>query len=212
MIRVVIADDHTLVRAGLRRLLEEQHDIEVVAEARTGREALDRVETHAPDVCILDLAMPDLNGFEVLTRLADSEVAKLVLSMHEDVEFVRRVFSMGADGYLVKAGFAEELGVAVHAVAAGQRYVSPKVAGAWIDTPDTPAEGHDPFAVLTPRQREVLQLVVEGHSTAEIAERLFVSVKTVESHRLALKRRLGIDDVAGLVRYAIRHGMTWVDP
>lgn len=211
MIRIALADDHSLVRAGLRSLLSQAGDMEVVAEAEDGRKALEVVVEHAPDVLVLDLGLPELNGLEVIARLrrTGSDTRVLVLSMHDDREYVARAFREGASGYLVKDAAEPELEVAVRAVRAGRRYVSPQVAGSLVDDllsrstmPD------DPFDLLTPRQREVLQLISEGHSTAEIGKKLHISVKTVESHRAELMRRLDIHDVAGLTRYAMRNRMT----
>lgn len=211
MIRIALADDHSLVRAGLRSLLSQAGDMEVVAEAEDGRQALEVVTEHAPDVLVLDLGLPELNGLEVIARLrrTGSDTRVLVLSMHDDREYVARAFREGASGYLVKDAAEPELEVAVRAVRVGRRYVSPQVAGSLVDDllsrstmPD------DPFDLLTPRQREVLQLISEGHSTAEIGKKLHISVKTVESHRAELMRRLDIHDVAGLTRYAMRNRMT----
>lgn len=211
MIRIILADDHSLVRAGLRALLERSADLRVVAEAEDGRRALDVVTDHGPDVLVLDLGLPELNGLEVITRLRrkGSAARVLVLSMHADKEYVARAFREGASGYLVKDAAEAELEVAVRAVASGRRYVSPGVAGPLVDELlERPNMPDDPFDLLTPRQREVLQLISEGHATSEIGRKLHISVKTVESHRADLMKRLDIHDVAGLTRYAMRNRMT----
>lgn len=211
MIRVVLADDHSLVRAGLKALLESASDLTVVGEAQHGREALDVVAEDEPDVLVLDLGLPELNGLEVIARLrrTGSATRVLVLSMHEDREYVARAFREGASGYLVKDAAEPELEIAIRSVAAGRRYVSRGVAGPLVD--ELMARGQaadDPFHILTPRQREVLQLISEGHSTSEIGAKLYISVKTVESHRADLMKRLDIHDVAGLTRYAMRNRLT----
>lgn len=214
MIHVVLADDHSLVRAGIRALLATLPDIEVVGEADEGRNALRMVGELEPDVLVLDLGLPELNGLEVIARLRreESSTRVLVLSMHTDPEYVWRAFREGASGYLVKDAAEPELAVAVRAVTAGRRYVSPQIAGPVVDDflARRPAPD-DPFDVLTPRQREVLQLISEGHSTSEMAKKLHISVKTVETHRADLMKRLDIGNVAGLVEYAVRNRLTASD-
>ena len=207
---VILADDHALVRAGIRAVLDTFAGVEVVAETGDGLEALDLVERLEPRIVLLDLTLPGLNGFEVAQRMSKRRLSTkiLVLSMHATPDYVARALLSGASGYLVKDAAVTELASALEAVLFGRRFLS-----ASIDTEvvDRFLESHpDPRAeldVLTPRQREILQLVAEGHSTREIAERLGVSVKTVETHRAQLMDRLGIHDVAGLVRFAIRMGM-----
>lgn len=214
-VRVVLADDHALVRAGFRSLLESMDGVEVVAEADDGRAALKALEEHEPGLLVVDLSMPDMNGLEVIhrARKRHPEVPVLVLSMHREPEYVTRALRKGARGYLVKGALEKELEVAVRAVVRGDTYLSPAIAGAAVEgaKSDVAAAPRDPFRTLTNRQREVLQLIAEGHSTSEIAQKLFISVKTVESHRAALMKRLGIHDVPGLVRYAIRKGLVSVE-
>jgi len=212
-IRVFLADDHTLVRAGIRNLLVGIRGIEVVGEAGDGQEALRLVDILRPDVVLLDVGMPGLNGLEVAARLAtlDSAIRVMILSMHVSEEYVLRALRAGCAGYLLKASAVSELEVAVRAVARGETYLSPAVSRPVVDDYVRRTGGAvDPLQALTPRQREVLQLVAEGNSTKEIAHRLGLSPKTVETHRAQLMERLGVHDVPGLVRFAVRVGL--VDP
>jgi DNA-binding NarL/FixJ family response regulator len=209
-IRVVIADDHTLVRAGFRSILAEWDDVEVVAEAGDGLEALAQVALHRPDILLADIDMPGLNGLVVAARVAQEYpgTRTVILSMHGDEEYVRRAMTAGVSAYLLKESDTEELRRALHAVAGGHNYLSPAVATHLVSgyRRQTSTEaGRD--AVMTARQREILTLIAEGHNTKAIARRLEISVKTVETHRTQLMNRLGIHDIAGLVRYAIRKGM-----
>jgi DNA-binding NarL/FixJ family response regulator len=209
-IRVLIADDHALFRAGLRALLSGLERIEVVGEAADGVQALDLIAERRPDLALLDIAMPRLNGLEVAARVAAEHPATrvLILSMHSDNEYVRRAVRSGAAGYLLKDSGATELEMAIRAVARGESYLSPAVSAHLVADyrrfagGDTPSEN-----VLTPRQREILRAIAEGRTTKTIARELGISVKTVETHRALLMERLGIHDVPGLVRYAIRHGL-----
>lgn len=209
-IRVLLADDHTLVRAGFRSLLETIPDVEVVGEAADGHEALDLAAEHRPDVVVLDVALPGLNGLEVAERLGRTQASTraLMLSMHANEEYVHRALAAGAAGYLLKDADRSELDLALRAVARGEVYLSPaiskRVVGDYLEG-RVPDDGS--IERLTPRQREVLQLIAEGHSTKDIAQRLGLSVKTIETHRAQLMDRLDIHDVAGLVRYAIRRGI-----
>lgn len=211
-IRVALADDHALVRAGLAALLAPEPDIEVVGEAGDGPGAiaLALAEPH-PDVLLVDLALPGLPGLEVARRVleATDEVAVLIVSMHKDDDYVLAAIRAGAAGYVVKEGAAHELPAAIRAAAEGRLYLSPIVARAAREP--TPAAARAALATpadLTPRERDVLVLVADGLSTKEIATRLGISVKTADAHRQALMRRLGIHDVAGLVKFALRHGLT----
>jgi len=213
-IRVMLADDHALFRAGIRSLLETIEGVEIVGEARDGQEALRMVAERSPDVLLLDVGLPELNGIEVAERLRETPGTRvLILSMFANEEFVLRSLRAGAVGYLLKDSTVEELATALRSVADGGSYLSPAVSGhvlaayvRRVGDQDGPA---DP--TLTPRQREVLQLIAEGHGTKEIASRLNLSAKTVETHRAQLMERLGIHDVAGLVRYAIRSGIVSAD-
>lgn len=208
--RVLLADDHHLVRAGLRALLENQPGVEVVGEAGDGREALDMIERHRPDVALLDITMPGMNGLEVAARVdkASPRTRVVVLSMHAGEAYVAQALRVGVAGYLLKDAAAAELGLALEAVRRGEVYLSPAISRTVVDgflKAGRPAD--DPLAGLTARQREILQLIAEGNSTKEIAASLDVSVKTVETHRAQLMDRLDIHDVAGLVRFAIRSGL-----
>lgn len=209
-IRVLLADDHTLVRAGIRGLLAGLHDIEVEGEAGDGHEALRLADTLRPDVVLLDVGMPGLNGLEVAARLAtlDSSIRVVILSMHVSEEYVLRSLRAGCAGYLLKASAVSELEDALRAVTRGETYLSPAVSKPVVDEYVRRTGGAtDPLEALTPRQREVLQLVAEGNSTKEIAQRLGLSPKTVETHRAQLMERLGVHEVSGLVRFAVRVGL-----
>lgn len=210
LIRVMIVDDHVLVRAGLRALLRSAGDIEVVAEAGSGREAVGLAGKLRPDVVLMDISMPELNGLEATAQLlqASSGSRVVMLSMHSTEEHVLRALRAGACGYLLKNGTGEELELAVRAAARGESYMSPAVSRQVIDSYLTRTDGHESdYDRLTPRQREILQLLAEGRRTKEIAHDLQLSVKTVETHRAQLMERLGLDDLASLVRYAIRKGL-----
>jgi DNA-binding NarL/FixJ family response regulator len=207
-IRVLIADDHSLVRAGIRALLDKQPDMEVVAEASNGREALKLVRQHQPNVVLMDIAMPELNGLEAIRQLSKEfpKIQGIILSMYSDEEHVSRALQAGATGYLVKGAALAELELAIRSVARGQTYLSPGVSKPVIReylrrTSSGTAES------LTPRQREVLQMIAEGKSTKQIALILNISIKTVESHRAQLMRRLDAKDIATLVRHALRLGI-----
>jgi DNA-binding NarL/FixJ family response regulator len=208
-IRVVLADDHALVRAGFRALLETMDGVSVIGEAEDGRAALGTVAERKPDVLIVDLSMPGMNGLEVVDRVRRKHprVRVLVLSMHRELGYASQALSRGATGYLIKGALRSEFEVAVRAVARGDVYLSPAVAGPLLEGRGDRTTEPGPFEVLTARQREILQLLAEGHSTSLIARRLYVSVKTVESHRAGIVSRLGIRDVPGLVRDAIRWGL-----
>ncbi len=210
-IRVVLAEDHALVRAGIRALLQDLSGIEVVAEAGNGQDALHLIELHQPDVVLTDIAMPGLNGLEVAARVATQfpGVRVIILSMHADEEYVRQALHSGAAGYLLKDAGTAELELAVKAVARGETYLSPAVSKQVVADYVRGHGNGEPnvLARLTARQREVLQLIAEGATTHQIARRLNISVKTVETHRAQLMERLDIHDIAGLVRFAIRMGL-----
>jgi DNA-binding NarL/FixJ family response regulator len=209
-VRVLLAEDHGLVRAGLRALLQKMADVSVVGEAATGREALDLIAQEHPDIVLMDVTMPDLNGLEAASRVARQfpRVRTIILSMHTAEEYVRHALRSGAAGYVVKDAGPAELEMAIRAVARGETYLSPSVSRVVVEGyVHGPREDRDPLDRLTPRQREILQLVAEGKSTKEIAQALRLSVKTVESHRAQIMERLDIHDLAGLVRFAVRTGL-----
>jgi DNA-binding NarL/FixJ family response regulator len=209
-VRILLADDHDLFRAGLKALLQDLGGIEVVAEAGDGQEALRLLGERRPDVVLMDLMMPGLNGLEATARVTREfpGVRVIVLSMNAAEEFVLPAVRAGASGYLLKNVRPAELEQAIHAVARGGTYLTPAVSGHVIDDyRRRTANEADSLERLTPRQREVLQLIAEGNSTKQIAKRLSVSVKTVETYRSQLMDALDIHDIAGLTRYAIRKGL-----
>lgn len=213
-IRIVLADDHAMFLSGLRALLEKQRDLEVIAEVRDGQEAVKVAREKKPDLVIMDVSMPGMNGIEA-TRQITAElpgVKVLCLSMHASEHFVGEGFEGGASGYLLKESAFEEMLRAIRAVMANQTYLSPAVAGPMIEGYRAlRSRHHSPLSRLTGREREVLQLVAEGHSTKDIAARLHLSVKTIDTHRGRLMEKLSIHSVAGLTKYAIRYGLTAPD-
>ena len=215
-IRVIIADDHHLVRQGIRALLEKADDIEVVGEAADGQEAVELVERLAPDVLVMDIAMPRLNGNQAAGQVRTLGVATqvVILSMYSDETLVRQALRSGARGYLLKRSVTEELLLAIRAASRGEIYLSPAISGSIVAeflTLQTDADASSPVERLTPREREVLQLVSEGHTNNAIAQILTVSVKTVEKHRANLMSKLNVHDLAGLVRVAIKQGLIFLD-
>ena len=211
-VKILIADDHKILREGLRSLLEKQPGFTVVAEAQDGLEAVDGVKKYKPDIAIFDIGMPGLNGIEA-TRKVRSEIAEtrvIALSMHADRRFVMGVLEAGANGYLLKDSAFAELITAVTTVAKGRMYLSPSIAETVVRSSleKSESKGRTAIAVLSAREREVLQMVAEGKSTKEIAFKLFVSTKTVETHRKQIMDKLNIRTVAGLTKYAIREGLT----
>jgi len=211
-IRVLLVDDHKIMREGLRSLLEKEDDLQVVAEAGDGRTAVELARKLRPNVVIMDIGMPVLNGIEAARQIASGvEGAKIVaLSLHSDRRLVAEALHAGAIGYLVKDCACEELCRAVRTVAQGQTYLSPEVAGTVVrDYLDRLGSRDDSApSPLTPREREVLQLLAEGQPTKRIAQALHISIKTVETHRARIMSKLDIDNIAGLTKYAIREGIT----
>ena len=205
MVTIALADDHNVVRQGLRALLEGVRDFRVVGEARDGTEMVELVMREKPDVALVDVAMPSLNGVEATRRIVRDlpQVKVLVLSMYTGEEYVREALGAGASGYLVKDSAADELVEAIRVVARGDRFLSPAVAHL-AGRSNAPAS---PLERLTTREREVLQLIAEGNSNKEIAARLSLSVKTIEAHRTNLMAKLDIHDTASLTRFAIARGL-----
>lgn len=212
MIKILLADDHKIIRDGLRSLIDNQSGMEVAAEAENGRNAVKLARKLKPDLIIMDISMPDLNGIEATRQIiSESPAVKVIaLSMHIDKRFVVEMFNAGVSGYLLKDCAFEELSDAIRSVASNQTYLSPKVTGEVIKdyvqqytTKNTPAA-----AALSPREREVLQLIAEGRNTKEIAGRLNVSVKTIETHRRKIMERLNVRSIAELTKFAIREGLT----
>ena len=211
-IRILLADDHKITRQGLRSLLDKQSDMEVVAEAEEGRTTVRLVRELLPDVVIMDVSMPDLNGMEAARQITREfgNVRIVALSMHSDSLFVTEMLKSGASGYLLKDCAFEELARAIRAVVAGKTYLSPSISGVVVDDylhrlSKADFSGLD---ILTSREREVLQLLAEGKSTKQIALKLHISVKTVETHRRQIMNKLDIHTVAELTKYAIRKGLT----
>jgi len=212
-VRVLLADDHALVRAGIRALLQDLEGVTVVAEAGNGADVLELARTHRPDVVLLDISMPGLSGLDVSAQLERElpEVRVVVLSMHANEEYVLQALRSGAVGYLLKDSATAELELALKAVMQGETYLSPRISKQVVEGYVQRVGADQPASEkLTPRQREVLRLIAEGHSTKEIAHRLELSVKTVETHRAQLMERLQIRDIAGLVKYAIRNGLVTI--
>jgi len=211
-IRVLLADDHALVRAGIRALLNAMEGVEVIAEAGDGREALRLIQELKPDNVLLDVTMPGLSGLEVLeeSKKCCPDVRVIILTVHDASEYAMQALRAGAAGYLPKTAAAKELQLAIETVSRGETYVSGEVSRRTLLEYSRGAT-EQPLARLTPRQREILTLIAEGLGTKDVARRLNISVKTVESHRAQLMDRLDIHDVASLVRYSIKTGLVKVE-
>lgn len=219
-ITVILADDHKLVRAGIKSLLENIRHVKVVGEASNGRETIKLTGKLKPDLVFLDIAMPEMNGLQAAERIKKEfpDVDIIILSMHLDEEYVIQALRTGASGYLLKDSAPGELELALDTIMKGKTYISPAIPGEMIDDyqerlkyASSPDEVKDSKEKLTTRQKEVLQLIAEGNSTREIAEKLFISVKTVETHRSHIMKKLGINDIPGLVKYAIRKGVIFAE-
>jgi len=211
-LRILLADDHAVVRDGLRMVLEAQGDIEVVGEAADGRQAVELARRLQPQVAVLDIAMPELNGIEAARQIVEASPATrvVILSMHAGREHIWRALQAGALGYVLKDTAGVEVAQAVRAAHAGQRYLSRRIADVVLEEyveMRQEAQAGSPLARLSGREREVLQLVVEGRSSAEIAQALALSVKTVETYRSRIMAKLGVKDLPGLVKFAIRQGV-----
>lgn len=211
-IRILLADDHRILRDGLRALIEQHADMEVVAQAEDGRTAVRLVREHQPDVAIMDIGMPELNGMEATRQIAGRVpgVKVIALSIHAERWYVAGMFQAGASGYLLKNCAFEELVQAIRTVVAGQRYLSPALTDVVVEdfVRYAGTTGGRPPSLLTAREREVLQLLAEGHTTKEIAARLQVSAKTVDVHRQNTMAKLDLHSIADLTKYAIRAGLT----
>lgn len=215
-IRVLLADDHTLVRAGIKSLLGELSTVDVVAEAGSGQQAVELAATLAPDIVLMDISMRDLGGLDAAEAILKNNPATrvIMLSMHDSEEYVTQAFRIGVSGYVLKDAAPEELEFALRAVVGGETYLSPRVSsrvvGHYVQRPveNSSELGLD---LLSPRQKEILKAIAEGRSTKQIAFDLSVSVKTVETHRAQIMERLDTRDIAGLVRFAVRVGLVSVD-
>ena len=213
-LKILLVEDHALVRAGMRALLQKIEGTEVVADVGDGLDAVKYVRTATPDLVLMDIAMPGLNGLDATARIVkESPTTRVILlSMHANEEYLRQALHVGASGYLLKGAELAELELALKTVAGGERYLTPAVAKYAVEAYREKSEGPvGPLAKLSMRQREILQLVAEGQTTKDIAHRLNLSVKTVETHRSQLMERLDIHDVPGLVRFAIRVGLIQPD-
>jgi DNA-binding NarL/FixJ family response regulator len=216
-VKVIIADDHTLIRAGIKQLLQNIRGVEVIAEASNGREAIQLIKELLPDLVLLDVAMSELNGLEVTQQInkENISVSIIILSMYANEEYVIQALKAGASGYLLKDAAPTELELAINAVIKGEIYLSPSISKNLVsdylrrinDGFSDEKDQENIFARLTSRQREILQLIAEGNSTKEIANKLNISIKTIETHRSQIMKRLDIHDIPGLVRYAIRAGI-----
>ncbi len=211
-IRVILVEDHHLVRAGIRALLQSIAWIEVVAEAADGQQAIELITTHQPDIVLMDITLPRLNGLEAVQAIKDfPNVRVIMLSMHTSKEYVWQALRAGAAGYVIKDADIDELEFAMKSVAQGQLYLSPTISKHIVSDYLWRSGEPTAFERLTPRQRQILQLIAEGYTTKQIAESLQIGIKTAETHRTQLMQQLDIHDVAGLVRYAMRMGLVSTD-
>jgi two-component system, NarL family, response regulator NreC len=215
-LRLLLADDHKIMREGLKALLEQRSDVQVVAEAENGLEAVQLTQKLKPDIVIMDIGMSGLNGIEATRQIVAGVpgVKVIALSMHSDKRFVVEMLKAGASGYLLKDSAPEELTAAMRALAANRPYLSPKITDVVLKDYLSTLSQTEPtaFTVLTAREREVLQLIAEGKTTKEIASALQVSVKTIETHRQQMMEKLNIRSIAELTKYAVREGLTSLDP
>jgi len=211
-ITILLVDDHAILRDGLRAILQNEPDIEVIGEAASGRQALELVGKLSPDVIVMDVGMPDLNGVEATRQIvsADPKIRVIALSAYGEKQFVLAMLQAGAAGYMVKAEAGDELVRAIHAVNSGHRYLSSAVAGAVVDTcmRQMPGDSEGVCGVLSCREREILQLLAEGRTSKQIATRLHIAENTVEVHRRNIMQKLNLHNIAELTKYAVRQGIT----
>lgn len=215
-IRIILADDHSIVRHGLMRSLQLEKDFEIVAQAQNGLSTIELARELSPDIIIMDISMPDLNGIEATRQITkeSAEIKVIGLSMHSSRKYVTEMFKAGASGYLLKNCDFEELADAVRIVTSGKTYISPSISNMVVQScmQDSSEENYSAFSVLTRREREVLQLLSEGNTTKQAALRLYISPKTVEVHRLNIMNKLDMDSIAELTKYAIQEGLTSPEP
>lgn len=211
MINVVIADDHQLVREGIRTVLERSGEIHVLGEAQDGQEAIELVERLKPDILIIDISMPRLNGIQAIERIKDSSTKVIILSMYSDRTLVSQALHNGAKGYLLKRALTSELLQAIRVIHEGEMYFSPTIASHLYDSFMQSSQVDSGYALLSSREREVMRLVAEGQTNNEIAQALVLSVKTVEKHRANIMEKLGVQDLAGLIRVALKYGLIFLD-
>lgn len=214
MIRVIIADDHHLVRQGIKALLQSCDDIEVIGEAATGHEAIELARELEPHVVVMDIAMPRMDGSQASEQILDlgKHIEVVILSMHSDALLAQQLLRQGVKGYLLKNSIGEELPMAVRSASQGQLYLSPAISDSVLTTLMSPGEtAESPSDLLTPREREVLQLIAEGHTNSAIADILTISVKTVEKHRASLMSKLDVHDLPSLMRVSIKHGLVFLE-
>ena len=215
-IRIILADDHVILRHGLSKSLQMEKDMEIIAQANNGRTAVQLAQELSPDVIIMDIGMPDLNGIEATRQIVKNspKVRVIALSMHSAKKFIVEMFKAGASGYLLKDCEFDELVNAIRTVASGKNYISPSISGILVETciTDGVKNKESAFSTLTKREREVLQLITEGKTTKQTAKCLHISPKTVEAHRLNIMNKLNIDNMAQLTKYAIQEGLTLPEP
>ena len=211
--KVLLVDDHTIVRQGIKALLDTQEGIEVVGEAEDGREAIEKVKQMAPNVIVIDITMPNLNGIEATRQIKkiNPEIKVLVLTVHDNEEYIHRILQAGASGYLLKESAVSDLVSAINAVEKGDIFLSPSISKVvvkdYIRHAETESGEFDSLNILTNREREVLQLIAEGHTNKDIARILKLSIKTIDVHRSHIMDKLNIRDITGLVKYSIRKGL-----
>jgi len=211
-VKLLLADDHKIVRQGIKKLLEEEPDLQVAGEAANGREAVKKATELKPDVILMDITLSNLNGLEATKQIKKvlPDVKVIMLTMHKNEEYVLQSFQAGASGYILKEGAVEELVSAIRSIHQDQSFLSPSISKTLIDAYLRKMETgktETPFDLLTDREREVLQLIAEGYTNREVAKSLFISVKTVEAHRAHIMQKLNIHDIAKLVKYAIQKGL-----